>query len=292
MQLEALKVFCDLSESERFTKTAQINHVTQSAVSQTISALERHFKSLLVERSKKNFRLTPEGEVLYEYSKKILQTYGAFQSKVQELQGVVSGSIRLATVNSIGLYALPPYIKGFMEDCPRVNVHVEYRRASEVYEEVLGSVADLGLVAFPERDAKLETVVFRHDPLVLVCHPQHPLAKLKSVKLKALSGHKVVGFASDIPTRKGLDRFLQTAGVKVEYAMQLDDIETVKRAVEIDYGVAILPEETVRGEVANHTLAAVRLEGNYSRPLAVIYKKGKVLSPAMKQFIGLLKKPL
>ena len=292
MQLESLKVFCDLSETESFTKAAQINHVTQSAVSQTISTLERHFKALLIERSKKNFRLTPEGEVLYEYSKQILQSYQAFQSKVQELQGVVSGDIRVTTVHSIGLYDLPPYVKRFLQDCPGVNVHVEYRRASEVYEEVLGHVADLGLVAFPERDTKLETVVFRHDPLVVVCHPQHPLAKMKSVKLKALGGHKLVGFERDIPTRKALDRLLQDGGVKADYAMQLDDIETVKQAVELDYGVAVLPEETIRGEVANRTLAAVRLEGNYSRPLAVIYKNGKVLSPAMKQFIELLKTPL
>jgi DNA-binding transcriptional LysR family regulator len=292
MQLESLKVFCDLSETESFTKAAQINHVTQSAVSQTISTLERHFKALLIERSKKNFRLTPEGEVLYEYSKQILQSYQAFQSKVQELQGVVSGNIRVATVHSIGLYDLPPYVKRFLRDCPGVNVHVEYRRASEVYEEVLGHVADLGLVAFPERDTKLETVVFRHDPLVVVCHPQHLLAKVKSVKLKALGGHKLVGFERDIPTRKALDRLLQDGDVKADYAMQLDDIETVKQAVELDYGVAILPEETIRGEVANRTLAAVRLVGDYSRPLAVIYKKGKVLSPAMKQFIELLKKPL
>ena len=74
MQLESLKVFCDLSETKSFTKAAQINKVTQSAVSQTVSALERQFKSLLIERSKKNFRLTPEGEVLYDYSKKILQS--------------------------------------------------------------------------------------------------------------------------------------------------------------------------------------------------------------------------
>src|ERR1039458_7152125 len=102
MQIESLKVFCDLAETKSFTKAAAINSVTQSAVSQTISALERRFNSLLIERSKKNFRLTPEGGVFYDYSKRILQTCDALHSKLQEIENVVSGSIRVATIYSIG----------------------------------------------------------------------------------------------------------------------------------------------------------------------------------------------
>src|SRR3974377_468429 len=114
MQIESLKVFCDLAETKSFTKTAQINEVTQSAVSQTISALERRFTSLLIERSKKNFRLTPEGDVLYDYAKRILQTCDALHSKLQEIEDVISGNIRLATIYSVGLHVLPPYVKTFM----------------------------------------------------------------------------------------------------------------------------------------------------------------------------------
>ena len=106
MQFESLKVFCDLAETESFTKTAQINSVSQSAVSQTINALEKHFNSLLIERSKKNFRLTTEGEVLYNYGKEILQIYDAIHSRMQEIRHVISGEIRVATVYSIGLARL------------------------------------------------------------------------------------------------------------------------------------------------------------------------------------------
>src|SRR5690349_20487730 len=126
MQIESLKVFCDLAESESFTKAAHINAVTQSAVSQTISTLERQFKSLLIERSKKNFRLTPEGEVLYDYSKRLLPSYDAIESRMQEMKNIISGTIRVATVYSIGLHELPPYIKRFLKDYPGVNVHIEY----------------------------------------------------------------------------------------------------------------------------------------------------------------------
>jgi DNA-binding transcriptional LysR family regulator len=292
MQIESLKVFCDLAETKSFTKAAQINNVTQSAVSQTISALERRFTSLLIERSKKNFRLTPEGEVFYDYSKRILATCDALHSKLQEIEDVISGNIRVATIYSIGLHVLPPYVTSFLKRYPTVNVHVEYRFDSQVYENVLGNVVDLGLVAYPTRDARLEVVPLRTDKLVLICSPQHPFAEKKSVKVKALSGQKFINFERDIPTRRALDKIFKDHRVTVEQVMQFDNIETVKRAVEIDSGVAIVPRETITQEVADETLKAVELEnGAYSRPLAVIYKKNKVLSPAIKQFIAMLKEP-
>jgi LysR family transcriptional regulator, transcriptional activator of the cysJI operon len=292
MQIESLKVFCDLAETKSFTKAAQINNVTQSAVSQTISALERRFNSLLIERSKKNFRLTPEGDVFYDYSKRILQTCGALHSKLQEIENVISGDIRVATIYSIGLHVLPPYVKKFLKEYPTVNVHVEYRRDNQVYENVLGNVVDLGLVAYPTRDARLEIVPIRKDTLVLICHPQHELAKRKSVKVKALDGLKFINYESDIPTRRVLDKIFKEHRVTVQQVMQFDNIETVKRAVEIDSGVAVVPQETISEEVATQTLVAVELEhGAYSRPLGIIYKKNKVLSPAIKQFIAMLKEP-
>src|SRR6266550_4646058 len=109
----------------------------------------------------------------------------------------------------------------------------------------MGNVVDLGLVAYPSRDHKLEVFPLRREPLVLICHPQHPLAKNKSIKLKALSGQKFIGFEPDIPTRKAIDRLLKDNSVQVEHVMEFDNIETVKRAVEIDAGVAIVPQGTV-----------------------------------------------
>ena len=293
MQIESLKVFCDLVETKSFTKAAQINEVTQSAVSQTISALEKRFKSLLIERSKKNFRLTQEGEVCYDYSKQILQIHDALQNRLQEIEDVISGNIRVATIYTIGLHVLPPCVKRFLRRYPTVNVHVEYRRSNQVYESVLSNVVDLGLVAYPVRDPKLEIVPVRKDKLVLICHPSHPLAKRKSVRLSALKGQKFISFEHDLPTSKFLDKILQSHRVTVDQTMELDNVETVKRAVEIESGIAIVPEETVVQEVANKTLAIVQLEGaDFSRPLAVIYKKHKVLSPALKQFIAVLKESL
>lgn len=290
MQIESLKVYCDLAETESFTKAAQINGVTQSAVSQQISALERTFKSLLIERSKKKFRLTREGQMLYDYSKQIIQTFDSLNSELQELKDIISGTIRVATIYSVGLHDLPPYIKKFMKSYPTVNVHVEYRRSNQVYEDVFSNGVDLGLVAYPVKDAKLEIVPLHKEPLVLICHPQHPFARQKSVKLKMLAGQKIIGFEPDIPTRKALDKILRDHGVEVKHVMEFDNVETVKRAVEIDAGVSIVPAGTVTQEVNKNTLATVEIaDGEFYRPLAAIYKRNKVLSPAMKQFLTVLK---
>ena len=293
MQIESLKVFCDLTETESFTKAAQVNHITQSAVSQQISSLERQFKSLLIERSKKKFRLTREGQVLYDASKQIVQTYEELYSRLQELKDIISGTIRVATVYSIGLHDLPPYIKRYLRSFPTVNVHVEYRRSNQVVEDVLGNVVDLGLVAYPVRDSKLEIIPLKKEPMVLICHPQHPLAKSKHLKVSAIAGQKFIAFEPDIPTRKAIDRVLREHGVQMMPVMEFDNVETVKRAVEIDAGISIVPKTTVIQEVEKHTLAAVAIEdADLHRPIAVLHKKNKVLSTAMKQFVSMLKEPV
>jgi DNA-binding transcriptional LysR family regulator len=290
MQIESLKMFCDLTETESFTKAAQINGVTQSAVSQQITALERTFKSLLIERSKKRFRLTREGQTLYDYSKQIIQSYESLNSKLQDLKDIISGTIRVSTIYSIGLHDLPAYEKKFMQNYSTVNVHVEYRHANQVYEDVLSNVVDLGLVAYPVKDPKLEIIGFRKDLLAFICHPQHPFATLKSIKLKQLNDQKIIGFDRDNPTRRALDKILREYHVNATYVLEFDNIETVKRAVEIDAGVSIVPQGTIGQEIAKQILASVPIaDGDFFRPLAVIYKKNKVLSPAMKQFLTILK---
>jgi DNA-binding transcriptional LysR family regulator len=254
MQIESLKVFCDLAETESFTKAAQINSVTQSAVSQQISSLERQFKSLLIERSKKKFRLTREGQVLYDFSKQIIQTYSELQNKLQEIKNIISGMIRVSTIYSIGLHDLPPYIKRFLKEHPTVHVHVEYRRANQVYDDVNSNVVDLGLVAYPDKDPKLEIIFLRKDPLVVICHPLHPLAKQKSIKLKAIADQKFIAFEPDIPTRKAIDKVLREQSIGVKTVMEFDNIETVKRAVEIDAGLSIVPLGTIGQEISKQTL--------------------------------------
>ena len=291
MQIESLKLFCDLAETASFTKAAKINGVTQSAVSQQISSLEIKFDAVLIERSKKKFSLTKEGNTLYKYSKQIIQTYDELRHKIQEIQNVVTGSIKVVTIYSIGLHELPPYLKKFLKKHPTVNVSVEYRRATQLYEDIVTGMADIGLVAYPQKDPRLQVTSLAEDMLVLICHPDHPLAQQPKVKLSEIASHKFIAFEPDIPTRRAIDKILRDRNVEVDHAMEFDNIETVKRAVEIDAGISIVPRSPVAQEVAKKTIAMVEIEDEkFYRPPAAVHKKSKVLSPAMKEFLTLLEK--
>lgn len=290
MHIEALKTFCDLVETRSFTKAAQINKITQSAVSQQISSMEGQFHGLLIERSKKQFRLTREGEVLYEYSKQILRTYEGLESQLGQLKDIVSGTIRVAVIYVFGLHDLPPFLRTYLQQHPKVNVHIEYRHAREIYADVLSNVVDLGVVAYPEASPTLTVVPLWKDKLSVICHPQHPLAKLKTVELKNLAGEKFVSFQDGVPIRQAVDKILRERKIRVEHVMELDNIETLKRAVEIEAGISIVPQTTVAQEVAAKTLVRLDIkDGVFEWPLGLIYRKDRVLTQAMREFINILK---
>jgi len=290
MQIENFKIFADLVETKSFSKSARLNNITQSAVSQQARAMERNFKTLLIDRSQKQFQLTREGQRVYESAKEILHTYETLLSELQELKKVISGTIRISTIYSIGLHELPPYIKKFLHDYPSVNVRVEYRRSNLVYEDILHNAVDFGLVAFPVKHRQIEVLPFRNDHLVLIAHPNHPLVKNgEDLDIKQLASQRFIGFDPDIPTRKAVDLIFRENKIEIEPVMEFDNIETVKRAVEIDHGVAIVPLATVLQEVQQGALAALHFKGrDFTRPLAILHRKGRVLTPAMKKFVEVL----
>ena len=289
MHIENFKIFCDLVESESFSRAAKLNSITQSAVSQQLRAMEKNFGVLIVDRSQKQFRLTREGQKLYESAKEILYLYDKLNSELQEMKKVISGTIHISTVYSIGLHELPPYIKTFLKKYPEVNCRVEYRRANMVYEDILHNSIDIGLVAYAQKHKQIEVIPFHDDILVLAVSPEHPLAKRKTVDLKDLQNQKFVGFEPDIPTRKATDEIFREAKIEIDPVMEFDNVETVKRAVEINAGIAILPQTTVIREQAQGLLKVIKFKGKtYKRPLAIIHRKGRVLTPAMKKLIALL----
>jgi DNA-binding transcriptional LysR family regulator len=289
MQIENFKIFADLVETKSFSKSAKLNGITQSAVSQQARAMERHFKTLLIDRSQKQFQLTREGQRVYDAAKEILHTYEKLLSELQEMKKVISGTIRISTIYSIGLHELPPFIKKFLHDFPSVNVRVEYRRSNLVYEDILHNSVDFGLVAFPIKQRQIEVLPFRNDHLVLITHPQHALAKRTDIEVKDLTGQKFIGFDPDIPTRKAVDQIFREHKLEIEPVMEFDNIETVKRAVEIDHGIAIVPQATVAQEYKQGTLSVLHFKGKeFTRPLAILHRKGRVLTPAMRKFIETL----
>ena len=289
MHIETLKVFCDIIESGSVSYAASQNFVTQSAVSQQVRSLEEKYECRLLERARAGVKPTPAGQILYNSSKEIVRRFMELENRLREIGSVVAGSIRVGTVYSVGLHELPPYLTEFLRTYPQVNVHLEYLRSNKIYEDLVEGKIDLGVVAYPAKRSQIVTIAFRHDELVLVVPPDDPLAKHNKVSVSALVGQKFVGYERDIATRKASDRILREYGVKPQYTMEFDNIETIKRAVEIGQGVAIVPLSTVEHETTRGSLKMLEFaEGTFTRPLAIIYKRGRELSPAVRKFVEVL----
>lgn len=290
MHIETLKVFCDLAETGSFSLAASKNFITQSAVSQQIRSLEERYGRELIERSKGHARLTQAGEVLYEAGKEIVHRYREIENNLQSLARSVAGTVRIGTVYSVGLYELSAPLKKYLRTFPEVRVHLEYTRANKIYEDVSRGEIDLGIVAYPNKRPQLIVAPFREDRLVLICSPQHPFAHFQRVSIKKLHGEKFVGFERDVATRRALDRIFRQHGIKVQYVMEMDNIETIKRVVEVGSGLSIVPEPTIAQEVKNDTLRAIQFSDEpLMRPLGILLKRGRHFTPAVQEFIDFLK---
>ncbi len=289
MHIETLKVFCDVVDSRSFSTAAAQNFVTQSAVSQQIRALETKYECKLIERTRGNVQVTPAGEKVYQAAKEIVQRAADMEADLQTLHDRVGGSLRISTVYSVGLYELSAPLRRFLRAYPQVNVHLDYSRASKIQEDVLRGAVDLGIVAYPSKRPYLLVVPFRQDGLVLICHPQHALAQHKQISIKKVHGECFIGFERDTPTRRAIDRVLRSRGVSVRYVAEVDNIDTIKRFVEVGQGIAIVPEPAVQSEVKGETLVVLRFnDEKIARPLAIVHRKGKHFSLAAERFIEFL----
>ncbi len=289
MQISLFRVFSDLAETASFSHAARRNAITQSAVSQQIKALESRFGVRLIDRGKKNFALTPEGRVFLGAACEILAVVDSIDTRLRELREVVSGDLRLVAVLSVGLHELPTYTRQFTRLHPQVKLQTDYLRSSAVYASVLEGRADAGFVAYPAPRRGLDVEVLWRDRLVMVCSPSHRLARRARVSLAELAGEKFIAFEADLPTRKALDRALRSAKVPLRPEKEFDNIETVKRAVEIGDAVSILPETSLANERRSGSLMPVEIDSpDMWRPVGVITRRNRSGSLALRRFIEML----
>jgi DNA-binding transcriptional LysR family regulator len=289
MHLKTIKVFCDIVQQRSFSRAADENAISQSGASQLVHQLEQRLAVKLIDRSKRPFVLTPEGEAYYEGCRGLVESYLALEDRVRTLHQQVAGRVRVASIYSVGLHLMRRHLQEFMTRYPRANVRLEYLHPHRVYQAVEGDKADLGLVSYPRASRTIEAIHWRDEPMVLVCAPQHRLADRRSVSLEDLHGENLVSFDQDLTIRHEIDRVLQSHGVQVRVPMEFDNIETIKRAIEIDAGMGLLPEPTVTSEVASGALRAIRLETQeLVRPLGIVHRRGRELPSAAWKFIELL----
>jgi len=286
-----LKVFCDLADLQSFSRTAEKHLLSQSAVSQQLAQLELAHKCQLINRKKRPIELTKAGQLLYLASKDILDRHEQLKNELSSLQKFSVSRINVAAIFSIGMHTLPDYVKKFMVSYQDVNVHIEYFSASRIYELVLSGDVDIGLVAIPKRDKRLDVYDFEEEPLVLVCSPKHPLSYESQVDIHKLQFERFVAFEKGVPTRAWIDNILERYNIVVRPVMEFDNIETVKRAVEINSGVSILPQTAILQELGSGTIKAITFSNEkFVRPTGIILRKGKILGQAGRYFIELLQK--
>lgn len=291
MHIETLKVFCDLVDLESFSMAAERNFITQSAVSQQIRALEEKFKRRLLERirGRRDVKLTPAGEVFYREAKAVLDAYDHLQESLRGVVGKIGGTVKVATVYSVGLHELPVKVREFMTKFPAAKIDLEYSRTTRVVRDVLNGTVELGVLAFPEPKRGLTITPMPDNRLVLIAPPDHKFATRKKVKVTDLHGQDFVHFERDVPTRKAMDKIFKTNNVEVKKVAEFDNIETIKRAVEVGFGLAIVPEPAVVEAQKAGSLAVIPLAEKYwTRSIGVIHRSDRDLSLAAKKFLSLL----
>lgn len=282
-----VKSFIAVAQTGSFKLAAQRNNITQPAVSQHIRLLEQKLQCLLFERSSRKTLLTPAGKVFLIYAHQMLNSYQNACTEIEKMSHLSIGSVRIASIYSIGLYQLKPIIQHFLKQYPKINIHLEYCHHSLVYQMVRDKLVDFGMVAFPKDIEGLQIKIFAHDQLNLIQSPKHRFFKKnEKVTLKKLNNIDFVGIDTITPTGGAINQFFKAHQININLVKEYENIETVKNAVEIGVGCSILPKTTVTQELKNSTLEIVPLQGfNLKRPLGLVHSDNKVFTKAAKIFL-------
>jgi DNA-binding transcriptional LysR family regulator len=289
MHLRFLKIFCDIVDLASFSRAAKANDVSQSNASQVVHHLEEHLGVQLIDRSTRPFVVTPEGKRFHEGCRVIVQRYGDLEREVRSMQEAAAARLTVASIYSVGLAHMSRYLREFLASHPQADVRLEYLHPHRVYEAVDQGQADLGLVSYPEESPSMVALPWRTETMVLVCHPQHPFTRRRSVALDSLRGESFVAFQRGLKIREETDRVLGLHRVPARVSLEFDNIETIKRAIEINAGVSLLPEPTITREIEIGTLVSIPIEGEpLVRPLGIIHRRDRNLSETARRFIELL----
>jgi len=285
-----LKIFVDLVDERSFSRAATRNYLTPSAVSQRIQQLEEDLGEELLVRSRGGVTPTEAGRIFYEGCKEILLRYENIVAEMRSRRGKISGRLRLGTVTSVGLHDMPPYIKTFLRQCPEVEFSLEYLGNRDIYAGLKDLSLDLGVVACPAKNPQFTLIEFHRGEMVVIAPREHPLARSREIPFSALEGQAFIAFEEGIPTEKMIDKRLRREGVTVRVLHRFDNIETIKRAVEIGSGISIVPRCCMKEEGSCRNLKVITLQGGpWKRPVAAVHLKSRPLSPAAAKFVEILR---
>lgn len=289
MGFAQIKLFKDIAKSGSVSRAAAMNSISQSAASQQVQELERSLGVTLFDRSTRPITLTPAGKLYYDMCRDVLRRYSEFLAALDQLKKDIEGSVRVASIYSVGIGEMARLEEEFARRYPEARLEVEYLRPEKVFEAVTSDHADLGIISYPEPSKEVSVIPWRQEEMVVAASAGHPLAKRAEIFPRELDGMDFVGFDDDLPIAQEVDRYLRAHGAHVNRLMHFDVIQMVKEAVALGSGVSILPRRIIEQDVQQGRLVAIKLAApGLVRPLGIIYRRKKKFNRATEAFLGLL----
>ena len=289
MEIRQLKAFLAIAETGTFTAAAARVHVTQAAISMQIRQLERETAVRLFVRAPRRVVLTEAGEKLLVRAQSILREYDAALHELAELTGAQHGRLRVGSASAgVSTDSLPPILKTLRNEYPGAETSVASGTSEELVKKLLAGELDFAFVSLPVDARGVQTESLSEDYLVAIVSPRHKLARQKIVSAYVLAGEKLILGERGGNTRRLIDQFFAQAGVTLTVTMELSRLAAIKRMVEADMGVGIVPLQSVKDEVAKGILVRWWIEGaqiNWQLGLARLV--GGYESPIHKKFLQL-----
>lgn len=289
MLLETLQIYCDVIEHNSFSEGAKVNGVTQSRASQSVRKLEEHLGVSLIDRSSRPWKVTKDGQFCREECLKVLSIYKAIENRLKSSQMKKEQSVNVGTIYSVGFTYMPRIKSIFDRNYSDNKLDIQYLHPDQVVDDVRSGKVDLGVVSFPVAQGEFEVIPWKDEDMAVVVSVEHPLADLKGISVSQLNGLELVAFDKELIIASETEKFLSNNGVVMRHVLSFDNVEAIKRAVETSKYVSILPKSTLSRELSSGTLIALPFtDAQISRPLGVIYNKGREINSAMQRFIELL----
>jgi len=284
-----LRLFKEIALTGSMSKGAAMCHISQSAASQHVQEVERRLGLPLFDRSKRPLELTQAGRLYADFCRDVLHREEAFGLALESLKGEIAGTVRVASIYSIGLSEMSHLQDEFSRRYPASSLAVEYMRPDKIYSAVVNDTADLGLVSYPESGRDIAAIPWREEQMQLAVAPSHPLASRAEIFPSDLNGQDFIAFDEDLSIRRELDRFLREQGIEIRPVMHFDNIQMIKEAVALGSGISILPARTMQAEIAQGRLVAVPLHApDLVRPVGVVHRRRKKVNRATQAFLELL----